>query len=349
MWVIITSILWMGLGWLACRFLPMPQRLPQFLSQSLYWIGIPLQILALARRASLSHSLWLPVLSTIVALFMGIGLSVLSLEVLWCFAIYNHNQTKLHPCLRTPGSEDNTVINLPLSHIIPQKRSEEGSFILGAMMSNAGYIGLAIAPVFINQSYWSWIAIYHVVNNLLGFFVLGVFLASFFGHPRQNSLWPLLRNLLLVPAVWAFVIGWYTREFYLPQFIETSLQASRWVVNFSAFLLTGLQLSKLRNFNGLQKSLLPSILKVILLPAVIGVGLTLFGMSGDARFSMVLMSGTPTAFTAIILAEKYNLDRQTTANSILVSTLIFPIAVLLWVSLFKCTTSSLCPECTPGF
>lgn len=322
MWVIIISILWMGLGWLAFKFFPIPRRLPQLLSLGLYWIGIPLQILALARRAGLSHSLWLPALSTLAALLLGIGLAVLSLEVLWCFAIYNHNQTKLHPSLQALGNEDTVAINLPLNHIIPQKRSEEGSFILAAMMSNAGYIGLAIAPAFIAQSYWSWIAVYHVINNLLGFFVLGILLASFFGHPKPNSIGNLLRNLLIVPALWAFVIGWCTRDFYLPQFIETCLQASRWVVNFSAFLLTGLQLSKLRSFDGLRKSLIPSLLKVIILPALIGVGLTLLGMTGDARFSMILMAGTPTAFTAIILAEKYNLDRQTTANSILLSTLL---------------------------
>jgi hypothetical protein len=64
-------------------------------------------------------------------------------------------------------------------------------------------------------------------------------------------------------------------------------------------------------------------------------GLTLIGLTGDARFSMALMAGTPTAFTAIILAEKYDLDRQITANSILLSTLIFPLTILLWVVLFK--------------
>jgi malate permease and related proteins len=245
---------------------------------------------------------------------------------------------KLHPLLLLQNSGLHADVNQPLStanNIIPQRRSGQGSFVLASMMSNAGYMGLAIAPTFISQPYWSWIAIYHIINNLLGFFMLGILLASHFGRPQQNTGWLLLQNILIVPALWAFVIGWYTRNFHLPMFIETSLQASRWLVNFGAFLLTGLQLSRFREFNSLKQALIPSVLKVIVLPALIGLGLTLVGLTGDARFSMILMAGTPTAFTAIILAEKYDLDHSITANSILLSTLIFPLTILLWLILFK--------------
>jgi malate permease and related proteins len=376
MWVIFASILWMALGCLAFKAFPMPKNLPHLLSRSLYWVGIPLQIMALAHRADFSHPLWLPTLTTLVALFLGIGLALLSLQASRGGAIYNFNVAKLHFLLLRPVIEFSTsefyedypgryeeqktsrnlFLNIPtfleklrrsnsgllstlahqsLSNLIPQRRAGQGSFVLASMMSNAGYMGLAIAPAFVSQSYWSWIAIYHIINNLLGFFVFGVLLASYFGRSQQCSGWTLLQNILIVPALWAFVIGWYTRDVQLPAFIEASLQSSRWLVNFSAFLLTGLQLSQLRDLTSLKRALVPTTLKVIILPALIGFGLTLIGLTGDARFSMALMAGTPTAFTAIILAEKYDLDRQITANSILLSTLIFPLTILLWVALFK--------------
>lgn len=330
MWVIFTSLLWMGLGYLLST-----QKLPQILSQGLYWIGIPLQILALARRADFSQSLWLPILITMLALVLGIWLALVSLEVLRWLVSYNYDLAKLHPQLQLPGSEYHAIIHLPLSNIIPQHRPGQGSFILASMMSNAGYMGLAIAPAFVDQSYWSWIAIYHIINNLLGFFTLGILLASYFGQSQQHSVRMLPLKIFAVPALWAFLIGWFTRGMYLPEFIETGLQDSRWVVNFSAFLLTGLQLSQLRKLSCLKRAVIPSILKVILLPALIGIGLSLLGFAGDGCFSMVLMAGTPTAFTAIILAEKFNLDRQIIANSILLSTLIFPLIIPAWVVLFK--------------
>jgi hypothetical protein len=93
MWVVFASILWMGLGCLVFKIFPMPKRLPRLLSHSLYWIGIPLQILALARRADFSHSLWLPTLITLAALFLSIGLVLLCLQAsrAWELVIYNFN------------------------------------------------------------------------------------------------------------------------------------------------------------------------------------------------------------------------------------------------------------------
>jgi malate permease and related proteins len=128
MWVIFTSILWMSLGYLLST-----QKLPQILSQSLYWIGIPLQILALARRSDFSQPLWLPIMITILALLLGTWLALLSLEALRWLAVYNYNLAKLHPLLQSSGSGYHATINLPLSNIIPQDRPSQGSFILASM------------------------------------------------------------------------------------------------------------------------------------------------------------------------------------------------------------------------
>jgi hypothetical protein len=46
------------------------------------------------------------------------------------------------------------------------------------------------------------------------------------------------------------------------------------------------------------------------------------------------MSGMPTAFANIILAEEYDLDRQVAASSILVSTVILPLMIPFWLALF---------------
>ena len=46
-------IVWTSLGLLLFRFLP--ESLPRLLGRGLYWVGIPLEILALARKTNFSE------------------------------------------------------------------------------------------------------------------------------------------------------------------------------------------------------------------------------------------------------------------------------------------------------
>jgi malate permease and related proteins len=77
------------------------------------------------------------------------------------------------------------------------------------------------------------------------------------------------------------------------------------------------------------------IFQSIFLPGLSGLLLTLFGFRGDSRLVFVLMSSMPTAFSSLILTEEYNLDRQVTASSILLSILALPAVIWLWLTIFK--------------
>ena len=67
------------------------------------------------------------------------------------------------------------------------------------------------------------------------------------------------------------------------------------------------------------------------MPAIVGITITVMGMSGDPRLGLVLMSGMPCAFAGLILSEEYNLDRNLVASSIIVSTLIFLVMIPVWL------------------
>jgi malate permease and related proteins len=48
----------------------------------------------------------------------------------------------------------------------------------------------------------------------------------------------------------------------------------------------------------------------------------------------VLMSGMPSAFAGLIIAEEYDLDRELIACSIALSTVALLVTVPLWIGLF---------------
>lgn len=321
----------------------MPSYLPRLLGRSLYWAGVPLQILALARRSDFSEAVWLPPIITVLVLLLGLGLANLSLHFLKQLTYRADIQSYHTECSQVSEAlveYSRWGFRLPFaadlsSKVWPRQRSGQGSFVLASMLGNTGFVGLAIVPAFVSTPYLGWIVLYGVTHNLVGSYGLGVFLASYFGRQKQQiNWWIQLRDVLSVPALWAFAIGWSTRYLELPAFMELGLQASLWFVIPGAFLLIGMQLSQLRGLKSLQLALVPATLKMLVLPGLAGLGLTLFGVSGDARFALVLMSGMPTAFANLILAEEYNLDRQLAAGSIVLSTVALPLMIPFWLALF---------------
>jgi malate permease and related proteins len=70
------------------------------------------------------------------------------------------------------------------------------------------------------------------------------------------------------------------------------------------------------------------------MPTIVGMVITMMGMTGDPRLGLVLMSAMPCAFAGLILSEEYNLDRNLVASSIIVSTLIFLVMIPVWLYVY---------------
>ena len=101
-----------------------------------------------------------------------------------------------------------------------------------------------------------------------------------------------------------------------------------------ALLLMGMRLSQLRNWNSLRLAIIPTLLKMFVIPGFVGLIATLLGLSAEASLVLVLMSGMPTAFANLILAEEYNLNRDLIVGAIALSTVLLLIAIPFWLVLF---------------
>lgn len=214
------------------------------------------------------------------------------------------------------------------------QRYQYGSFIIAGMLGNTGFVGLGLLPAIINPHDYSWAVFFSLTQNLIGTYGIGVLVASHFGRmDSQRSPWTLVRDVITVPTLWAFAFGYGSRSFALPDLLELFSRSSLLFVIPASFLLMGMRLGMMAGWQGFRNCLIPVGLKLILLPAIVGVGTSLLGLRGDARLALVLMSGMPSAFASLILAEEYDMDRDLSASSIAVSTigLLFMIPVWLWI------------------
>ncbi len=307
-------ILWTVLGFILFKFIP--SSLPRLLGRGLYWVGVPLQILTLARQANLSENAGVVPLIAIGALAVGFTFAWLSLQVWKRFSRENGDSKK--------------------SSFLPfLDRPRYGSFILSAMLGNTGFVGLAIAPSLISAQAVGLAVFYSVTNNIIGTYGIGVFIASYFGRPaKRNHWWIQLRDILTVPCLWTFSFGYLTRSVELPTLLESGLQASVEFVIASSFVLMGIRLAQLQGWKSFQVALLPALVKVVVMPGLVGIAATLIGLSGDARLAMVLMAGVPTAFASLILAEEYDLDPDLAASSIVVSIGLLLLMIPVWLLVY---------------
>lgn len=318
-------LVWTGLGLMLFRFLP--KDFPKLLGLSLYWVGVPLQILVLARQTEFSGGGRLTPIVAVGVLLLSINLAVLSWRGLqWLMSQQSIEQSQDCPKL---------LFGFSFSRFNSLDRSSKGSFILAAMLGNTGFVGLALTQALISNDNSNWAVLYSVTNNVIGTYGVAVLIASYFGHSEtQRSWWKKLQDVLTVPSLWAFIIGFTTRNIELPSTLESGLDAAVWVVIASALLLLGIRLGSLRGWQSLELALIPSLLKVVIVPGLVGLGATYLGLTGEPRLVLVLMSGTPTALAVLILAEVYDLNRELLASNIAMTSVGLLMVLPLWVTWF---------------
>jgi malate permease and related proteins len=336
---------WSGIGIVLCRFVP--SSFPKLLGRSLYWVGVPLEIFALARQTRWATEVSLAPLLTVSAVLIGMGLAWLVVRwLLWLAQPtpkVNPNPADAEPSETvdvTPTNPygfqpENFSSTADLAAPRWSNRAHQGSFILASMLGNTGFVGLAVAPAFVSESHLSWLILYSVTQNVFGTYGIGVFLASYFGRPSEtNHWWMQLRDVLTVPSLWAFVTGSLTQPIALPELLETGLHNSVWVIIPMALLLMGIRLSQLRGWQSLQMGIVPSVLKSIAVPGLVGGLASLLQIPSDARLAIVLMAGMPTAFAGLILAEEYELDRELIASSIVLTSGLLVATIPVWLLVF---------------
>jgi len=295
----IPLMLWTGMGLLISRFAPI--NTSKFLGVGLYWVGVPLQLFVLARHTQFSDTPYIPYVA-IATLVLSWLLALIG----WQFAKQEHSD-----------------------------RSSLGSFILATMLGNTGFVGLTLTNSLTSASYADWAVLYSIASNVAGNYGIAVFIASYFGKSEvKPPWWKLLLDVSTVPSLWAFAIGWYTRPIGLPEAIESGLDAGVWVTIAFALSLVGLRLGKIEKWESLKPAAIAAFLRVAIIPLLIGLGSTAFGLRHDPRLILTLMSGTPTGLSVLILAEVYDLDRDLLISTIAFSFIGLFLILPIWIICF---------------
>lgn len=279
------------------------RRFPLALGKFLFWVGIPLSIIGFMRRADLSGQIYLAPVVAWGAMLLG----------LLCSRLWVRVQGKDWP------------------------RPTQGSFSLAAMLGNTGYIGYPVVLLLpqLGLSVFGWALFYDALGTLLGSYGLGAILASeFSGSPAVKSrpawmAWSLevLRN----PIIWAFGLGLSLKLVPLSPWLDNLLYGIAWTMVMLSLVLMGLRIQQLRSWQHLSRAGVAIAIKMLLLPLAVGLGLTALGVDGPPRLVMVLQAGMPSAFSNLVLAEAYDLDRELSVTCVGLSSVGLLLTLPLWL------------------
>ncbi|NJL45355.1 MAG: AEC family transporter [Leptolyngbyaceae cyanobacterium SM2_3_12] len=280
------------------------QQVPLALGKFLFWLGVPLSIIGFMRRADLSGQLYLAPIVAWVAILLGLLCSRL-----WLMAQPN-----------------------------PWPRPTQGSFSLASMLGNTGYIGYPVVLLLpqLGIDVFGWALFYDALGTLLGSYGLGAILAAEFSDRPQSRQRPAWMNRMLAvlgnPIILAFGLGLALKAVALPPWLDTALFGFAWVIVMLSLVLTGLRIQQLRSWQHLPPAAVAVSIKMLVLPLAVGLGLTVLGIDGPPRLVMILQAGMPCAFSNLVLAEAYDLDRDLSVTCVGLSSagLLLTLPIWLW-------------------
>lgn len=297
---------WVGLGWILGRILP--PALPNGLGKYLFWMGVPLSILGFLQQADLSGPVWL-------AGLVAWGCILVGLPLIWTWI-----QWELR---RSP----------PPSLARLQSPPTQASLLLVATIGNTGYLGYPIILSLVGAPYFGWAIFYDMAGVLIGGYGLGVLLASRLGD-RTRSPAQLLQTLVINPTLWALPVGLWMRTLPLSAGFGNALHTLAWSGVMLSLMLIGMRLSQLTSWKQTRLVSVSLGFKMLLAPLLLGAVLSLFGLGGAPRLVMVLQSAMPPAFSTLVLAEAFDLDREATVTALALGSVGLLITLPLWVWLF---------------
>jgi len=311
-------------GWVALGFFlgrQLPRSYSTYLAKFLFFFGTPLSIVAFIRSANLSGAIWMAPLIAWAAILAGGGLA----GILIIFGVGEKRFKTLNPIAQN-SPEHTSAWSLPT----------QGSFLLATMVGNTGFLGIPVSLSLLGSEHFAWALFYDLLGTTTAINILGVAIASHCGKSDRPQSWLIpLRAIFQNPALWALGLGFVSRRLPLSPQIAELLTTGAWIVITLSLITIGMQLSKLNSLHNLKQVLACLAIKMLLVPLVIGTGLTFLGIAGAPRLVLVLQMAMPPAFGTTLLAEAFNLDRELAVTAIGLGCVSLLFTIPLWMRLFN--------------
>ena len=227
------------------------------------------------------------------------------------------------------------VVGQVLVRGIHLQRSQVGTFLQSSFHGNLGYIGLAVSYYFLGNDGFTRASILAGFIMLLQNFLAVVALSRYSAAPRETSLSSLLKRILLNPVIISAMAGmaFSLTGLDLPVILDRSLKILSGMALPLALLVIGTSLSFAQMRQQLRLTLLISVIKLMLLPAL---GVTIFLLLHLNRVEYLpalILLASPTATVTYVMASEMAGDPDLATAAISATTLVSAVTFTFWLGL----------------
>ena len=266
----------------------------EILSKVVLYIALPSMIFVNLRTASISHDmLFLPIL--------GIATSFILLFVAYLYC-------------RARG----------------YSKRKSWTIMIASSIMNTGFIGFPVSMgVFGNEGFLN--AVFFDLSTSMMIVMYGVILAREFGGDRND----VIRNTVTFIPLWAVIFGLIFNAFNIPlvYVVENILNYFAQATIPLIMLAIGLSLDYSNIKDYLSDSIVVSIFKLVLAPAVIFVMLSLLKIKGMAFNIAILEAAMSTAGNSLVLAVQYDLEKDLMSSFIFTTVVLSVLTLTVIISL----------------
>ena len=218
------------------------------------------------------------------------------------------------------------IIGIVYVWIVKVPKKQRGTFIFMTMFGNVGFMGFPVITAIFGEEALIYAVIFMVVFNVL-VYSIGIMLINTSDNRGFNI--KKLVNMPFIAAVLSIII--YFANIRLPDMVMTSLNFMGNITTPVAMLILGATVATMpiKELFDEWKIYLFIIVKLAIMPLVALVLMRFVDVSELIRGTVIVLSATPVATNATMLAIEYGGDTKLTSKGIFFTTILCMISIPL--------------------
>ncbi len=223
------------------------------------------------------------------------------------------------------------LVGVLAGRVLGLSRAHTIVLLLMLMFVNSGNYGLTLNQIRYGEDGLSRAIVYYTVSTIL-VYTLGVFIVSM---GRQN--WTeALRGLARVPAIYAVVLALlvYTLGIPVPGPLMSAIDVAAAGAIPAMIVVLGMNIAELPDLTHMRLMAPAVSLRLIVGPLIALLIAALLGLSGIGRATSIIEASMPPAVLTTVLATEFELEPALVTSIVVLSTLLSPITLALFINLF---------------
>lgn len=224
------------------------------------------------------------------------------------------------------------LVSYVVLKLFVKDRSRLLSSVDMCVFANTSFIGYPLVNVLFGSEGMIFCVVYNLLYNVF-MFSIGVRLYKKDGGEKEN-IWKMVLDPLSIASILAIVL--FLSPFSLPPLVKSFLSSFDSISSPLSMMIVGSWLigADFKSILMRPLSYLVSLLRLLVLPILVLVVLSHFGISEMMRNTIVLVSALPVGTLNVIFAKKYGNDvkfvNETMVQSLCLSMVTIPLIVLLF-------------------